>query len=186
MKGLFPRFCSQSVLAVCLLAPAQSSQDLALEAVRGQESTTNHGSLYEIADKQRTILMVKRIDVIDARDDAKAALDEALRGDPHLRRGHGLAYNTIAKKLNDYIKDYNSLTSVREREEADFIILFNLIEYRYVLGVYYPYGDLFVISTPHGTNQSPPSVVWRSRKPQFADDAISNFIKDLKKVRGEG
>jgi hypothetical protein len=186
VKGIFPRFCSQSALAVCLLAAVQSSQHPALETVHGQESTTNHGSLYDIASKQRTILMVKRIDVIDARDDAKAALEEALRGDPRVRRGHGLAYNTIAKKLNDYIKDHNSLTAVRERENADFIILFNLLEYRYVLGVFYAYGDLFVISTPHGPNQPPPSVVWRSRKPQFADDAISNFIRDLKRVRGEG
>lgn len=159
-----------------------SAQDIAASSSSASSPTPSYGSLEEIADKSRALLLVKRTAVVDARGGAGAVIDEALKSDPRLSRRYRLAYGTIAKKLNKFIRKYKTMRPVEQVDEADFIIFFNLLEYRLPLGTPYPYGELFVILKPETGIRGGPRVLWKSKKVQWAGDAVGDLIDDLKRV----
>ena len=74
---------------------------------------------------------------------------------------------------------------VYEIAQADFIIYFKLVEYRQLLNGFYPYGELFVIVNPRPEERRTARVIWRTKKVRFADDAVRDFLKELKRVRDE-
>lgn len=141
------------------------------------------GSISEIAHKRRALLLVRRAGVIDARGGTSALIEEALKSDPRQSRRYRLAFATIASKLNKFIRKYKSLTAVGSLEEADYVIFFNLLEYRRPLGVPYPYGELFVILKPPPGATGEPRVVWKTRKAQWAEDAVDELLDELKLMR---
>jgi hypothetical protein len=138
----------------------------------------------EVRDKKRALLLVFRSGVIDTQDNERAIIDFALKADPQNRR-YRLAYETIAEKLNSYIRKYKSMTAASRLSDSDYIIFFNVLEYRRVLNSMYPYGELFVIVKGTPAAQTPPHVVWKSRKIQWAADAVKELIKELRMNRGE-
>jgi hypothetical protein len=143
------------------------------------------GSLEELKNSQRVIVLVNRSNVLDSRGLAKTILDEAYRTNPETRLRYPKLYNSLARKLNNYMKKYQSIKPAEDVAGADFIIFFNLLEYRRPLGVPYPYGELFVILNKRAGGK-PPRIVWKSRKnSMWAEDAIGDFLKDLRAVRGE-
>ena len=130
--------------------------------------------------------MVRRSAVVDSRGLAKTILNEAYRKGSDARGRYPWLYNSLARQINNYIKRHQSITAVKEVSEADFIVLFNLLEFRRPLGYPYPYGELFVIHN-NRVSGKPPQIVWKTRKsPVWAEDAIKDFLKDLKAIRGEG
>ena len=141
--------------------------------------------LAEVRDKKRALLMVFRAGVLDASDNERAIVDQVLNADPEPRGRNRWAYGQIASKLNSYIRKHHSLTAAHELSDADYVIYFNLIEFRRILNVTYPYGELFVIVKGSPTTQTPPRVIWKAKKILWAGDAINDLIKDLKNVRGE-
>jgi hypothetical protein len=141
------------------------------------------GSISELAHKRRILLLIKRAAVLDARGGLNSLIEEALKTDPRLSRRYRLAYNTIAAKLNKFMRKYKSLSAVGNLEDADYVIFFNLLEYRRPLGSPYPYGELFVIVNPQPGAQGGPRVVWKSRKAQWAEDAVDEFLDELKMMR---
>jgi len=171
MKVLAPALL---VLFFCLSAAAQTP-DLAAD-----------NSLQEVRDKRNVLLIVFKSRVIDAGDRDGAILDDVLRADPVPKGRYRWVYTQLAKKLNKYIQKYRSLSAARELSEADYVIFFNVVEFRRILNTPYPYGELFVIVKGSPEELKPPRVVWRARKVLFAEDAIGDLIKDLKAVRGEG
>lgn len=143
------------------------------------------GSLEELKNSQRVIVLVNRSSVIDSRGQAKTILDEAYRTAPETRLRYPRLYNSLARKLNNYMKKYQSIRPAEDVAGADFIIFFTLLEYRRPLGVPYPYGELFVILNKRADGK-PPRIVWKSRKSSmWVEDAIGDFLKDLRAVRGE-
>src|SRR5919106_1486295 len=96
-----------------------------------------------------------------------------------------ISFSAIAQKLNKYIRKYKSLSAAKELSDADYVIYFNVVEFRRILYSYYPYGELFVIVKGSPEKLKPPRVVWRTKKMLFAEDAIGDLIKDLKILRGE-
>jgi hypothetical protein len=156
-----------------------------LQAQNGAAASTERpiGSISEIAHKRRALLLVKRAGVVDARGGISAVIEEALKSDPRQSRRYRLAFATIASKLNKFIRKYKSLTPVERLEEADYVIFFNLLEYRRPLGVPYPYGELFVIVNPQPGAQGGPRVVWKSRKAQWAEDAVDELLDELRLMR---
>jgi hypothetical protein len=148
-------------------------------------STASYGSLSEIADKRRALLLVRKAAVVDARGGSGALIEEALNSDPRLSRRYRLAYGTIAQKLNKFIRKYKTLRAVERFDDADYIIFFNLLEYRWPLGSPYPYGELLVILKPELGTRVAPRVVWKSKKVQWAGDAVSDLLNDLKRALGE-
>ncbi|HKC62203.1 MAG TPA: hypothetical protein VKB86_01135 [Pyrinomonadaceae bacterium] len=144
------------------------------------------GSINELRNKRRVFLIVSHNSVVDAKEEAKSILAEVYQSGSEPPRGQfARIYNAIADKLNKYMAESQSISSVRNIGDADFIILFNLLEYRWPLGRPYPYGEMFVILNDHSHGREP-HVVWRTRKrSEWAEDAIKEFIRDLKATRGE-
>ena len=170
MKVLAPALL---VLFFCLSAAAQT--DLA-----------EGNSLAEVRDKRNALLIVFKSRVIDASDRESAIIDDVLHADPVPKGRYRWVYTQLARKLNKYINKYRSLSPASGLSEADYVIFFNVVEFRRILNTPYPYGELFVIVKGSPEELKPPRVVWRAKKVLFAEDAISDMIKDLKAVRGEG
>lgn len=144
------------------------------------------GSVTELRNSRRVLLMVRRSAVVDSRGVAKTILNEAFRTDTETLARYPRLFNLLARKLNSYMKKYQSISAVYDASDADFIVFFNLLEFRRPLGVPHPYGELFVILNDRSGNK-PPRIVWKTRKNSvWAEDAIGDFIKELKAARGEG
>ena len=161
------------VLFCCFTAAAQGL-DLA-----------DGNSLDEVRDKRRALLVVFKSRVIDASDRERAIIDDVLRADPEPKGRYRWVYTQLAKKLNKYIQKYKSLSAASGLSQADYVIFFNVVEFRRILNTPYPYGELFVIVKGSPEILKPPRVVWRAKKVLVAEDAIGDLIKDLKAVRGE-
>jgi hypothetical protein len=147
--------------------------------------TETDSSLAELREKRTAMLVVLRTGIVDASDNERAIIDMVLRADPIPRGRFQWVYGTISKKLNRYIQKYGSLNATTNLTDADFVIFFNLLEYRRILDSTYPFGELFVIVKGAPELYIPPRIVWRSRKVLYSADAIGDFIRELKLVRGE-
>lgn len=176
----------QAVIVLCALlstayiaAPAHQD-DAALKSAHAGNA------LNELRDKRRALLVVFRSRVLDVGDRERAIMDDVLKADPQPKGRNMWVYSLLAHKLNSYVRKYKSLTAAAGLADADYIIYFNVVEYRTILNTVYPYGELFVILKGSPEQSKPPRVVWRAGKVLFADDAIGDLIKDLKAIRGEG
>jgi hypothetical protein len=143
-------------------------------------------SLEEVRDKRNALLVVYKSRVIDANDRERAIIDDVLHADPQPKGRDRWVYTQLARKLNKYINKYRSLSAAHGLSEADYVIFFNVVEFRRILNTAYPFGELFVIVKGSPEELKPPRVVWRAKKVLVAEDAIGDLIKDLKAVRGEG
>jgi len=166
-----------SVVLVAHLAPIVCGQQ--------NSAAKASGSLTEVKDKRRALLLVFKSGVLDASDQEHAIIDQVLKADPQPKGRNMWAYTQLARKLNSYIRKYRSLTPAHDLSEADYVIYFDLIEFRRILNTVYPYGELFVIVKGSPESQTPPRIVWKAKKILWAGDAIGQLIKDLKNLRGE-
>lgn len=166
------------VLASCATAAAQSNDKV-------QTAHAGH-SLTELLDKRRVLLVVFRSRVVDVSSSSeRAIIEDVLKADPKPRGRFRWVYSQIARKLNKYMDKYGSLTAAEGLADAEYVIYFNVVEFRRILDATYPYGELFVIIKGSPEELKPPRIVWRANKVRFAGDAIGDLIKDLKAVRGE-
>ena len=150
------------------------------------ESQNNHvGTISELRDKQRALLVVFRSKVIDVDNADKAIIEDVLKGDPAPKGRYRWVYNELAEKLNKYISKHHSLLPAQDLADAEYVIFFNVVEFRRILNAIYPYGELFVIVKGSPEESKPPRIVWRAKKMLVAEDAIRALIKDLKALRGE-
>ncbi|HSE16749.1 MAG TPA: hypothetical protein VLB46_06825 [Pyrinomonadaceae bacterium] len=170
MKVLTPTLL---ILLLCFSAAAQAPD------------VTIGNSLEEVRDKRNALLVVYKSRVIDVSDRERAIIDDVLKADPQPKGRYRWVYTQLAKKLNKYIAKYKSLSAASGLSEADYVIFFNVVEFRRILNTPYPYGELFVIVKGSPEALKPPRVVWRAKKMLYAEDAIGDLIKDLKAVRGE-
>lgn len=154
-------------------------------ATAAQEPLGNGNSLADVRDKRNVLLVVFKSRVIDVSDRERAIIEDVLKADPKPTGRYRWVYSQLAAKLNKYIRKYKSLSAARELSEADYVIFFNVVEFRRILNTTYPYGELFVIVKGSPETLKPPRVVWKARKVLFAEDAIGDLIKDLKALRGE-
>lgn len=176
MKALFP---TALVLLICFSAMAQEP------AGEGAPVATTN-SLSEVRGMRNFLLVVFKSRVLDVSDRERAIIQDVLKADPALPQGrYRWIYMQLARKLNKYIRKYRSLNAATELAEADYVILFNVVEFRRVLYTYYPYGELFVIAKGSPEKQKPPRIVWKAKKMLIPEDAIGELIKDLKAARGE-
>lgn len=150
-----------------------------------QEPLGDGNSLAEVRDKRNVLLIVFKSRVLDVTDRERAIIEDVLKADPQPKGRYRWVYSQLAAKLNKYMKKYGSLSAATELSEADYVIFFNVVEFRRILNTVYPYGELFVIVKGSPETSKPPRVVWKARKVLFAEDAIGDLIKDLKAIRGE-
>jgi len=177
--------CSSGFVLLLIVGVCQPIGAVRQNGVQNEKAAHSIDSLSELRDKHRALLVVFRSGILNASDGDKAIIDQVLKADPQPRGRYQWAYGQIAKKLNSYIRKYNSLTPAHELSDADYVIYFNLIEYRRILNTIYPYGELFVIVKGSPETQTPPRVVWKAKKILWAGDAIGDLIKELKTIRGE-
>jgi hypothetical protein len=143
------------------------------------------GSLAELGNSRRVLLILRRSSVVDSRGPAQTVLNEAYRATPDERLRYPRLFNALAHKLNNYMRKYQSFSAAENISEADFIVFFNLLEYRRPLGRPYPYGELFVILNDK-IGGKPPRIIWKTRQSSvWAEDAMGDLIKDLKAARGQ-
>jgi hypothetical protein len=142
-------------------------------------------SLAELNNKQRVLLVVFRSRVIDVSNGERAIIEDVLKADPEPRGRNRWVYTQLAKKLNKYAQKYRSVTAAEGLADAEYVIYFNVVEYRKILDAIYPYGELFVIVKGSPEQLKPPRIVWRANKVLYVGDAIGDLIKELKAVRGE-
>lgn len=152
------------------------------------EAEVRRGTLADLKGGRRVALIVTRGQTVDARDPAlvaaetyeKAAGGEAVR--PHVA-GH----RAVARQFNKYIRKYRSATLVKSAAEADFVLIFNVLRVRgsFIPDEPYIFGKLFVVA--RGTPADPrPTLVWESKGHESRiDKALGEFIKALRKARGE-
>lgn len=145
------------------------------------------GSLEELRALRSIALVVNKSSVIDARDMSKALIEAAYKAGEQQgpRRRFNYAYATVARQINRYIQKYGGMTAAERFSDADYIIFFNLLEYRRTINGLYPYGELYIILPEKPGSSSPARIVWRSKGATWAEDATKDFIKALKQVRGE-
>jgi hypothetical protein len=174
MKAVFPILL---VLLICISATAQEPA--------GEGAAPEGNSLAEVRDMRSALLVVFKSRVIDVTDRERAIIQDVLKADPEPKGRYRWVYTQLAQKLNKYIRKYKSLSAAKVLSEADYVIYFNVVEFRRILYSYYPYGELFVIVKGSPEKLKPPRVVWRTKKMLFADDAIGDLIKELKNLRGE-
>lgn len=167
------------VLATCVAATAQ-------DAGARLQSAHAGSALVELRDKRRALLVVFRSRVVDASGNERAIIEDVLKADPLPKGRFRWVHSQIARKLDKYMKRYGSTIPAKDLADADYVIYFNVVEFRRILDTVYPYGELFVIVKGTPEELKPPRVVWRAKKVLFAEDAIGNLIKELKAVRGEG
>ena len=161
----------------------------ASSAARGQEMAAGpevvRGTLHELHGKRNVLLVISRGSVVDAQESGQGIIDSAFKTTFRQSLRYTGTFNVIARKLNAYMKKHRSISAVQEVENADFIIFFNLLEYRRSLGSFYPHGEMYVILNRSAASESPPRILWKSRKVMWAEDAVNDLIKALKAARGE-
>lgn len=174
MKAVLP------ILLLLLISFSAAAQE------PGDESAPSEvNSLEEVRNLQSALLVVFKSRVLELQDRERAIIQDVLKADPEPKGRNRWVYNIIGGKLNKYIRKYKSLIPARVLSEADYVIYFNVVEFRRILYTYYPYGELFVIVKGSPEKLKPPRVVWRTKKMLLAEDAIGDLIKDLKILRGE-
>jgi hypothetical protein len=150
------------------------------------ENQNNHvGTITELRDKQRAWLVVFKSRVVDYENPERAIIEDVLKGDSQPKGRYRFVYNDLAFKLNKYIRKYGSLKAARDLSDAEYVIFFNVVEFRRILNAVYPYGELFVIVKGSPKESKPPRIVWRARKMMVSTDAIGDLVKALKELRGE-
>lgn len=174
MKAVFPILL---LLLFYFSAAAQPSV--------GDDAPPVTNSLAEVRDMRYAMLVVFKSRVVDLTDRERAIIQDVLKADPTPAGRYRWVYTQIAQKLNQYIRKYKSLGGATELARADYVIFFNVVEFRRILYTPYPFGELYVIVKGSPEKLKPPRVVWRTMKMLSAEDAIKEFIKDLKITRGE-
>ena len=113
---------------------------------------------------RKALLVVFKSRVIDVADRERAIIQDVLKADPAPEGRYRWVYTQLARKLNKYIRKYKSLSAASELAQADYVIFFNVVEYRRILYTFYPYGELFVIVKGAPEKLKPPRIVWRPRR----------------------
>lgn len=176
----------QNALMLLVLVLTTSGAAVAQDSTERLRSAHAPGSLAEVRDKHRALLVVFRSRVVDASGGERAIIEDVLKADPRPKGRFRWVHTQIARKLDKYMQKYRSLFPAEGLADADYVIYFNVVEFRRILDTIYPYGELFVIVKGSPAELKPPRIVWRANKVLFAEDAIGNLIKELKAVRGEG
>jgi hypothetical protein len=171
------------VLAIVVLA---SSISVFAQNSDGKVESAHAGhSLAELRDKHRALLVVFRSRILDVSGGERAIIEDVLKADPYPKGRYRWVHSQLARKLDKYMRQHGSVVPADGLADADYVIYFNVVEFRRILDAVYAYGELFVIVKGTPEELKPPRVVWRANKIRFAGDAIGQLIKELKLIRGE-
>lgn len=169
------------------LACAHGARAQDEERAAGAYDDTPRAPLSELRDKRRTLLVVTRSLAVDTRGALRVVLDEIFATPPRALPRHDYAFQLVSRKLEKYTAAGRGVTPVETVGEAEFVIVFKVLkEVRsFAPDEPFVYGEMFVIIK--GTPERPePALVWRTKSDHATpEDAVKEFVKQLKAVRGE-
>ena len=171
-------------LALCAAAaarvPAQSTPD-------DGESGVLRGELSEIRDKRRALLIVNRSYAVDTRGSLRSVVEEVFAKPGRIGLRQEYAHDLVARKLERYEREHGGLQLVETLEEADFVIVYKVVALHRSFSEDEPfvYGEMFVfLNRTPGRPQ--PALLWRSKGDHVSPgEAVGEFVKSLKAVRGQ-
>lgn len=180
-----------ALLLVCCARDARAQQaDADEDAGRTRaaaDEATPRAPLSELRDKRRALLVVTRSLSIDTSGALRAVLDEIFGDPPRTLPRHDYAYDLIFKRLERYAGEYQSMSVVESMDEAELVVVFKVLkEVRsFAPDEPFVYGEMFVLLTG-ARGRAEPALVWRSKSDHVTpEDAVKEFVKQLKAVRGE-
>ena len=168
------------VLCAAARAPAQTADD-------DGEGGVERGELSEIRDKRRALLVVSRSYSVDTRGPLRSVVEEVFEKPTRAVLRHEYAYGLVSRRLERYEREYGGLEIVEALEEADFVIVYKVVAIHRSFSEDEPfvYGEMFVfLNRTPGRPQ--PSLLWRSKGDHVSPgEAVGEFVKSLKAVRGQ-
>lgn len=172
---------SALVLCAAAGAPAQSGAD------DDGEGWVERGALSEIRDKRRALLVVSRSYSVDTRGPLRSVIDEVFERQGRAFLRHEYAYELVARRFERYERQYGGLEIVETLEEADFVIVYKVVALHRSFSEDEPfvYGEMFVFL--NRTPERPqPVLLWRTKGDHTPPgEAVGDFLKSLKAVRGQ-
>lgn len=144
-------------------------------------------SFAEVREMKRVLLVATKSLTADARGPAREVLEEVFERPEGSVRRHEYAYSIIGKRLNRYIRRHRSITAVESLAEADFVIVFKVLNEQpsFIASEPHVYGEMFVILNRAPTRPRPVVVWWTKHNQTTLEDAVDDFLKDLRELRGE-
>jgi hypothetical protein len=140
-----------------------------------------------IAGKKRAALIVSRSLSVDMRGKVRGIISEVFDKDSPANPRHDYAYELASRRLQKYVDEYGSLTLVESVEEADFVIVFKVIREVKSFSPEEPfvYGEMFVFLN-RSVEEPVPPLLWKTKDDhETPEDAVKEFVRQLKAVRGE-
>lgn len=168
------------VLCAAARAPSQTGAD-------DGEAEVARGEVSEIRDKRRALLVVSRSYSVDTRGPLRSVVEEVFEKPERAMLRHEYAHALVSRRLERYQREYGGLEIVETLGEADFVIVYKVVALHRSFSEDEPfvYGELFVFLNP--TEERPqPVLLWRSKGDHVAPgEAVGDFLKSLKAVRGQ-
>ena len=169
-------FCA---LALCAAAAAaQSAAD---------DGEVPRGELSEIRDRRRALLVVSRSYSVDTRGPLRGVFEEVFEKPARAVLRHEYAYELVARKLERYEREHGGLEIVETLEEADFVIVYKVVTLHRSFSEDEPfvYGEMFVFLN-RAPERPQPALLWRTKGDHVPPgEAVGDFLKSLKAVRGQ-
>ena len=140
-----------------------------------------------IAGKRRVALIVNRSLSIDMRGKIHGIISEVFDRESPAHPRHDYAHELVSRRLQKYVDEYQSLTLVESVEEADFVIVFKVVREVKSFSPEEPfvYGEMFVFLN-RSIEEPVPPLLWKTKDDhETPEDAVKEFVKQLKAVRGE-
>ncbi|HEX5709589.1 MAG TPA: hypothetical protein VFX96_20085 [Pyrinomonadaceae bacterium] len=169
-------------------APAQDEDATGMTSAGGHEDgEISRDSFPEVREMRRVMLVATKSLTVDTRGPARGVLEEVFRRPARQLRRHDYAYSVIGKRLNRYIRRHRSMTAVESLSEADFVIVFKVLNEQpsFIASEPHIYGEMFVILNRTEARARPVIVWWTKHNQTSLEDAVDDFLDDLRELRGE-
>ncbi len=140
-----------------------------------------------VREMRRVLLVTSKSLTADARGPARGVLEDVFRRPEAALRRHEYASQVIGKRLNRYIRRHRSMTAVESLAEAEFVIVFKVLNEQpsFIPTQPHVYGEMFVILNRSETRPRPVIVWWTKHNQTSIEDAVKDFLDDLRELRGE-
>lgn len=170
-----------------VVSAQEATRSTVTEDDGGDLGEISRESFSEVREMRRVLLVATKSLTVDTRGPARGVLEEVFQKPEGSLRRHDYAHSVIGKRLNRYIRRHRSITAVETLSEADFVVVFKVLNEQpsFIAAEPHVYGEMFVI-----LNRAParprPVVVWWTRHNQTPlEDAVDDFLRDLRELRGE-
>lgn len=185
-----------ALLASALAAPPSPARAPRVAAQDDEPRMTTAGeddgeisreAFEEVREMRRVLLVATKSLTVDTRGPARGVLEEVFQKPEGSVRRHEYAHRVIGKRLNRYSRRHHSITAVETLAEAEFVVVFKVLNEQpsFIAAEPHVYGEMFVILNRAPTRPRPVVVWWTKHNQTPLEDAVDDFLEDLRELRGE-